>query len=216
MNDRQVQASRGRRAVHALALIVGSGGMALWRAVREVQSVGRDASIDCKAGALMVPGYRLRDGEVGRRFQRRLQRAWRLCRHDPRPLMLSGFAEDENLPSEAHAALDWMMDMGLPDDLPLVLDTGARSTLENLLAARRWIHAMPEPLRLGVVSNRYHLARIARLAERLDLPVCLCAAEHRWRGSLRVWLAVLREALALMTLDTPPANTRPAIPSPTP
>lgn len=195
-----------RRGFSALWLTVSSGGVALWRQLRETRRIAREAGVCSDADLLLVPGHRLRHGDVGRRFAHRIERAWHLCRKQPRDLvLLSGYASAADSPSEAQAALGYLADLGLPESRIIALDNRAASTRENLEAARERLTALSSDgreRRIAVVSNRYHLARIDAIARRLGLSVELVAAERRWRGSPRACLALLLESAAIMTLDS--------------
>ncbi|MEZ5437702.1 MAG: YdcF family protein [Lysobacteraceae bacterium] len=212
-----------RRGLRALWLTVSSGGAALWRQLRETRRIARDASVWSDADVLLVPGHRLRGGEVGRRFAHRVDRTWRLCRKQPRDLvLLSGYAGETGSPTEAQAALGYLTDLGLSPSQRIVLDNHAATTRQNLEAARERLAMLPSDgrvRRLAVISNRYHLARIGAIAQRLDMDVELVAAERRWRASPRACLALLLESAAIMTLDSvEPGDTnaqlRPITPNP--
>lgn len=211
-----------RRGFSALWLTVSSGGLALWRQVRKTRRIARETGVWSDAELLLVPGHRLRGGEVGRRFAHRLDRTWRLCRKQPRDLvLLSGYASEAGSPSEAQAALGHLADLGLSPSQALALDNRATTTRQNLEAARDALAALSSdgrPRRVAVISNRYHLARIDAIAKRLGMNVELVAAERRWRGSPRGCLALLLESAAIMTIDVgQPAAPTPLQPiSPTP
>ncbi|MCB1560025.1 MAG: YdcF family protein [Xanthomonadales bacterium] len=211
-----------RRGLKALWLTASSGGVALWRQLRETRRIARDASVWSQAEVLLVPGHRLRGGEVGRRFAHRLNRTWQLCRKQPRELvLLSGYAGETNAPSEAQAALGHLADLGIGYTQAIALDNRAATTRQNLEGARKYLAAPTadgHPRRLAVISNRYHLARIGALARQLGMDVELVAAERRWRASPRACLALLLESAAIMTIDVgqPPPSTplQPVTPCP--
>ncbi|MEZ5465262.1 MAG: YdcF family protein [Lysobacteraceae bacterium] len=194
-----------RRGLRALWLTVSSGGLRLWRALREARRIARDTGVWCDAEVLLVPGHRLRGGEVGRRFAHRVDRTWQLCRKQPRDLiLLSGYASEGNAPSEAQAALGYLTDLGIPPTQKVALDNRAATTRQNLEGARAHLDALAadgKPRRLAVVSNRYHLARIDAIARQMGMELELVAAERRWRASPRACFALLLEAGAIMTLD---------------
>ena len=204
-----------RRSLAALWLTVSSGGTALWRQLRETRRIARDASVWSNAEVLLVPGHRLRGGEVGRRFAHRVDRTWRLCRKQPRELvLLSGYACESDQPTEAQAALGFLTDLGIAPDQAVALDNRAATTRQNLEGARDAIAALGadgRTRRIAVVSNRYHLARIGALARQLGMDVDLVAAERSWRASPRACLALLLESGAIMTIDVgqPPTTTLP-------
>lgn len=214
---------RRLRVLRALLLAAGSGGLVLLVSAFRVLQVARLAS--CRAGGarlLLVPGYRLDRSEVAAPFAHRLRRAMQLWRRDPQcRLLLSGAAAHSDATSEAQGGLGYLSDLGLPADAEVLLDGTARDTEENLLNTvvllQRWVDVPVSDslddsldkrtgdlqsvaaLPVAIVSNRWHLARCAWLARRHGLQWRVCAAEARWRPRPFDWLALLREALSLMS-----------------
>jgi uncharacterized SAM-binding protein YcdF (DUF218 family) len=189
------------RQLRAVLLAVSSGGLLLLASLRVVHAVARAASTRAGgATAIVVPGCRLRHGEVEARFARRLDRALAAWTDDPhRVLLLSGGTTTAG-PSEAHGGLVHLADRGLPAGARVLLETAARDSEENLLLAARLLIARGVPIdAVVVVSNRWHLARLAWIAQRSGLPWRVCAAESRWRPGPAAWLAMLREALSLLS-----------------
>lgn len=187
------------RPLLGLWLTARSGGLLLWRAARVVVAVARQApSTSRDARWLLVPGFRLREGDLGRQFALRVERAYALWQDDhSRGFVLSGGAARSDSPSEADAALEHLIDLGLPHGAEVRMERAARSTAENLERSRDLLGAGG---RVVVVSNRYHLARIGWLARERGLDWQLCAAEPHWSWRPLNALAVLREAAVLVAV----------------
>jgi uncharacterized SAM-binding protein YcdF (DUF218 family) len=179
-----------------VALCLCSAGLLYLRAWQLVFEVARRAPCFADGSVLLVPGFRLQDDEVPPAYARRLRRACRLWRRDRR-LLLSGVAAGPEQQSEALAGYAFLRDLGLPAHAAVDLDVLARDTAENLAEAQGRVR---QGERLVLISNRWHLARCAVLARQLGLPVKLCAAERRWQSDLHAWLAVCREAFAMLCL----------------
>jgi uncharacterized SAM-binding protein YcdF (DUF218 family) len=197
--DPRLLAGLVRRALRAALLVLGSGGVLWWLTARRIRHLARSATcVPRGAEAIVIPGHRLAGGDVGSEYALRLCRAMALWREWPqRLLLLSGRAEDRHSPSEALAGMIWLLDLGLPPGVRVVLDETARDTVENLRNARA---ALGPDQRAVIVSNRYHLARCGWIARRLGLDWPLCAAESRWHGGAYDQAAVAREALVLLGL----------------
>jgi uncharacterized SAM-binding protein YcdF (DUF218 family) len=197
--DPRLLAGLARRMLRAAVLVLGSGGVLWWLTARRIRALARSAGCVARdAQAIVIPGHRLAGGDVGPEYALRLCRAIALWRERPeRALLLSGRAEDLHSPSEALAGMIWLLDLGLPVGVHVVLDEMARDTVENLRNARL---ALGPGQRAAIVSNRYHLARCGWIAHRLGLDWPLCAAESRWHGGAYDQAAVAREALVLLGL----------------
>jgi len=192
--------------LRALAWTLASGGVLPWRVLRLVlaAAAAAPARVPAHTRWLLVPGFRLAEGDVRRHFALRIEHAHALWREDPRRgLVLSGAAAHADARSEAAAALEHLADLGLPAEVPVALDHAARSTLENLLHCRALLGG--DAGHVAVVSNRYHVARIAWLLRSLGLDWSVAAAEPAWRGTPATWAAALREAAALLAIAGPAA-----------
>ena len=187
---------RDRDVLHALGVavvaLVASCGVAylayLWRAVRVASRAGTTAR-----GAVLVFGKHCVDGRPDADFRARLRRVHALAASGQagRVLLLGGGDE----PSEAAVAARELQALGWPDAVPLVLEDQSRDTLENLRHAHALRGDADGPAWL--LSNRYHLARCALLAECVGLEHALCAAEDDWRFDPRLF----GEAGLLMWID---------------
>jgi len=183
-------------ALHALlvafVVLVASAGLVwvayLWHAVRVARRAGTQAR-----GALLVFGKHCIDGQPDADFQARLLRAHALAAGGrvTRVLLLGGGDE----PTEAAVAARELRAWDWPESVPLVLEDQSRDTLENLRHAHGLLGDAGEPVWL--LSNRYHLARCALLAECVGLQYALCAAEEVWRFTPKVLL----EAALMMWID---------------
>jgi uncharacterized SAM-binding protein YcdF (DUF218 family) len=205
--DPAYRRQRRRRILRALLLTLLSGGVLLLLSLRVVMTVARGASSRTRATAvLLVPGHRLDRCEVDPAYAARLQRAMQHWQAEPtRMLVLSGAAAASGAPSEAHAGLGHLCDLGLPPQARVLLEPDARDTEENLLRTAALLDEAAASGRIAaagpvtIVSNRWHLARCAWLAERHRLPWRICAAETRpSRGPVPA-LALLREAASLLS-----------------
>jgi uncharacterized SAM-binding protein YcdF (DUF218 family) len=183
-------------ALHALAMalvvLVATGGLAYvayaWHAWRVARCAGTRAK-----GTVLVFGKHCPDGAPDADFAARLVRAHGLAEEGDvaRVLLLGG----GDRPTEAEVAERALRARGWPAAVPLVLEDQSRDTLENLRHAHRLLGDAAEPVWL--LSNRYHLARCALLAEGIGLRHALCAAEDR----LRLHPILLLEAGLLMWID---------------
>jgi uncharacterized SAM-binding protein YcdF (DUF218 family) len=201
-NTAGYRARRRARIARALGLTIASGGLLLLASLRVVYAGARLASSRAPRGdVVLVPGYRLERGEVGPFYEARLRRAHALWRRDPRRLLLlSGGIWNGVGPSEAMGGLSHLADLGLPPAATVLLEDAALDTEQNLLlSASRLRSAGVAPTAMVLVSNRWHLARCAWLAEHHGLQLRVCAAEMRWQPGPLDWLALLREAASLLS-----------------
>lgn len=163
-----------------------------WQAIQIVR-IGSAASTQAQASStLVLMGKRMALGQVDVDFQQRLGRILEARRRQPRQsIILSGGGRI----SEAVVAEQWLLNRGVKGDL--LLDTRSLNTAENLANSRQL--AKPGS-RLAIVSSRYHLARVGRLARESRMVVELVAAEDTMDWSMIQAWAVAREAVYLSAL----------------
>lgn len=193
--------------VSALAAGLTLGGLylaVLWRTWR----VARHAPTDIGHEVVLVFGKRLVDGLPDADFRARLERAHVLATARPgRVLMLMGGGPAGA--TEAEAARDALALMGLPEDVPVLLEAASLDTLQNLRNARALLAAQGlERARVALVSSRYHLARCAALARSLGLDADPVAADADMAGGWRSWRRLLGEAGYLCWIEVGTAWAR--------
>lgn len=190
---RAALADRGlREALAASALVVAfSGGVVLalvwvWVLITAMRAK-RQAAVDW----LIVPGYVLDNGQPAAIYCQRLGHAADLAERDSDlQLLLTGGGQ----PSEARAGRSWLIrHRGLSPERVL-LEEASTDTFENLRQAR---DMLPAAAQMGIVSSRFHLARVRLFARQLGLAATVLAAEPRFEPTPANLAATLREAVFL-------------------
>lgn len=143
--------------------------------------------LDC----LLVCGYALHQGAPSPVFVQRLQRAARLAEPDPG---LSVIIAGGGAPSEAAVGRDWLLANSTIPAERIRLESASLDTFENLREARGML---VDGQRVGLVSSRFHLARVLAYAKQLGLDAVPVPAERRWRSSSASLSTTLREAALL-------------------
>ncbi|NEZ02600.1 YdcF family protein [Wenzhouxiangella sp. XN201] len=140
---------------------------------------------------LLVCGHALRAGRPSDVYRQRLHRAAKLACDDPSlDLLLAG----GGAPSEAAVGREWLLAQAAVDADRIGLEAASTDTFENLRHAREMLG--PET-RLGIVTSRFHLARVLIYARQLGLRAAPVPAEDRWRWTVDNVKASLREAAFL-------------------
>jgi uncharacterized SAM-binding protein YcdF (DUF218 family) len=153
-----------------------------------------------KARHLLVFGKQLRDGAPDPELRARVARARiALLDDDSRTAWLLGGRTGEG-PSEAEAARELLLTLGVPHSTRIELEAASAHTLENLRHARELI-AQGDGGTVALVSSRYHLARCALMARALGFDYELCAAEDRLAWHPSAIAALSREALLTLWFD---------------
>lgn len=185
-----------------LLVLLLSCGFAYFIYLRRAWRVARSAPIRPNAGAaLLVFGKRLADNRADAELERRIERAHALIHGDHGldcVLLLGGRTGAEQ--SEAAYLHQALQARGLPGHVPIELEDASVDTLQNLRHARELLRQR-QARRAVLLSNRYHLARCARLASNLGLDAEVVAAEPEATLAAIGAAALAREALFLMWLD---------------
>lgn len=172
-------------------LLLASGGLAFlatwaWVLARALTRV-RPRAVDW----LIVCGHVLEAGQPSAVYRVRLRRAAALVADDSgiRILLAGG-----GRPSEAAAGRQWLIaECGIAADR-MELEEISTDTFENLRHARG---LLPTHARVGIVTSRFHLARVMVYSRQLGLDAVPVPAEARWRPTPANLGASLREAAFL-------------------
>lgn len=167
------------------AVNAGLAGIPLATALAWVCWTGLRARREAGDDLLVVFGKRLRHGRVDDDYRARLLTAAHLASQRPRHriIILGGRTSRAHL-TEAEAGRRLLRGLPGGDALNIELEQTSNNTLTNLHNLRRLLGGAggtgPRPLRLTLITNRYHLARVGQMAASLRLPFHRCAAEDGW------------------------------------
>ena len=170
-------------------------GVTYFLALIHVFKVARKSSYLCgDTDLVIVHGIKLTRNKIGRDFTLRLNRALDLHHQNQAfILLLGGFLGSNNI-SEAEAGRQYLVEQGVKQNFILIEDQ-SRHTLENLYEARKLIGKQVKCCSL--LSNRYHLARIAAFARGMNMDVTLVAAEKDFKLTVSELARFLAEAFYL-------------------
>lgn len=158
----------------------------LW-VLRQAARRDRSPAVDW----LLVCGHVLEHGRPSAIFRQRLRRAAGIAAERPETIIvLCG----GGVPSEASAGRAWLLAGYAIEPGRIRLEEASRDTFANLRHAR---DMLPAGVRVGVVTSRFHLARVLVYARQLGLDALAVPAESRWRFTPGNTAASLREAAFL-------------------
>jgi uncharacterized SAM-binding protein YcdF (DUF218 family) len=153
-------------------------GIPLFASMRYVVQTARDAGCKSEEKLLLVFGKRLNHGAIDQDYQQRLTQTAKLMREDhARQLILLGGSANAGI-SEAEAGQAWLVSNGI-NASRMLREEHSQNTLENLRHARVMLREM-EGAKVTMISNRYHLPRIATIADSLGIDHHLCACENEF------------------------------------
>lgn len=192
-------------AVAGAACVLSAGLVYVGYFVHVLRTARKAPCVPERGECVLLFGKHAPGGHIDHDFESRLDRAVSLWRERPPAsvVLLGGGASGE--PTEAELARQGLLARGLASDAPLQLEARSRDTMENLRNARALLTVAPAaleqgaalvatPLRVTLLSSRYHLARCALFARQLGFDAELCAAEARLRLGPRVLLRLAGEA----------------------
>ncbi len=200
--------------VTATACVLSAGLVYIGYFVHVLRVARRAPCLPLHGHCVLLFGKHAPQGRVDRDFAARLDRAVSLWQERPPAsvVLLGGGGPGE--PTEAEVARLGLFARGMAADAPLRLEAASRDTLQNLRNARlllftaaagaidTGIPALPSaPIRVTLLSNRYHLARCAMFARQLGFDAELCAAETRLHWGPRTLLRVAGEAAYMCLSD---------------
>lgn len=146
----------------------------LWQLFRIISTARDTPATVYKPAVIVVPGHRLENGNISADYRARLDRAAELFM-DGAQIVVTGAAANSEI-SEGRAGKAYLLTLGIPEHA-IRIEEQSTNTLENLRQARE---ILPSGVKMTLVSNRYHLHRLKIMAEGMNIPVHLCAAEAQW------------------------------------
>jgi uncharacterized SAM-binding protein YcdF (DUF218 family) len=145
----------------------------------------------CKT--ILVLGERLRNSAPGHNFIARLERAYTIFSANKiQHIYIVGGVTGKSSISESACGKSFLLNKQVPENI-LYTEDKSQHTLENLKNVRS-MFADQQISSIGIITNRFHLARASVLATGLDMTHELCAAEGCFKNTAKQWLLMIREA----------------------
>jgi uncharacterized SAM-binding protein YcdF (DUF218 family) len=184
-----------------LVLFVVTLGLSLFISLRYVYRIAKGANCKSEDNQLLAFGKRLDHGSIDQDYERRLSKTAQLMREeeDRQLLLLGGSAKGSNT-SEAQAGQEWLASQGI-DVSRMSREERSQNTLENLRHARVMLSEITNS-RVTMISNRYHLPRIATIAGSLGIDHHLCACETKLTLTPMVLFRLFLEAWYILWFKT--------------
>jgi uncharacterized SAM-binding protein YcdF (DUF218 family) len=184
-----------------LILLAATLGVALIISLRHVYRIARDATCKSEDNQLLVFGKRLDNGSIDQDYEKRLNKTAELMQEEQeRQLLLLGGSAKGSSTSEAQAGQEWLASQGI-DTSRMTREEHSQNTLENLRHARVMLSEITKS-RVSMISNRYHLPRIATIAGSLGIEHHLCACEAKFNLTPMTLFRLFLEAWYILWFKT--------------
>jgi len=155
-------------------------------------------------GTWIIFGKKLQNNQLDSEYKQRITASYQaLKNHYPRTLIFQGGITHNNTVSEAQAGLKYFNSLFIEPyshqktSFHLLLEDKSKNTLENLRNTREYLQHRQLPLKVTLISNRYHLLRCSIIAKNMVFSTELLPAESEWNFNLIQAYKILLEALFL-------------------
>ncbi len=178
-------------------------GLALVWYVAKVYQVAKTAKPAFLNDIWIVFGKQLNENQLDIEFKQRLDAAIdRLSLEKPKCIILQGGITGKNSLSEAQAGQAYLFNSFkfitlYNDATSLILEDKSKNTLENLKYTREYLQQVKLPLKVTLISNRYHLLRCSIMAKNMGFSTVCLPAEGEWSLNLTQVYKILLEAVFL-------------------
>ena len=180
----------------SIGIIALTTGLSLLPLIIYILTIAKKTSTLCPLeGMRVILGLQLENNHPTYEYIKRLNRA-QLCLQEnaqSKVLILGGLTANASI-SEAAAGRDWLIAQGISQDR-ILIEEDSRNTLENLKQAMPLLSKDSHPVAL--ISQRYHLARAAVMANGFSIKNILCAADDVFRYTPTSLILVFKEAFHL-------------------
>lgn len=184
-----------------LILLAATLGIVLFVSLLHVYRIARDATCKSEDHQLLVFGKRLDNGSIDQDYENRLKKTAALMREEEdRQLLLLGGSAKGSTTSEAQAGQEWLASQGIALSR-MSREERSQNTLENLRHARVMLSEITNA-RVTMISNRYHLPRIATIASSLGIEHHLCACEAKFNLTPMTLFRLILEAWYILWFKT--------------
>jgi uncharacterized SAM-binding protein YcdF (DUF218 family) len=169
----------------------------------KVYQVAKTAKPNVQNNIWILFGKQLKANQLDVEFKQRLNAIidW-LVTEKPKCILLQGGITGGNTFSEAQAGQAYLFNS--PKFIreqshltALILEDNSINTLENLKHTREYLQQENLPLKVTLISNRYHLLRCSIMAENMGFSTVYLPAEKEWHLNLTQVYKVLLEAFFL-------------------
>jgi len=144
---------------------------------------------------LLVLGCKLKNGRPGRMLRRRLNKAiCELKRHNELVCVVSGGRAPDQPCAEAEAMRNYLIEHSIPSGR-IIAETLSSTTYENFLFSRKILSERGLPMRVGVVSDRFHQYRSGRIARTAGINSFPVSCRTVWYLAVQFWM---RDALCII------------------
>lgn len=174
-------------------LIVVTLGLTVCPAFFHVISSAIRAKGRSKHKTILILGERLKNNAPGRNYITRLERAYTIfSSYKTDCIFIVGGVTGKATISESASGKAYLLRKQIPESI-LYIEDESQHTLENLKNVRDML-TESQIDSVGIITNRFHLARASVLATGLGINHDVCAAEEDFEHTAKQWLLMIREA----------------------
>lgn len=178
-------------------------GLALVWYVAKVYQLAKTAQPNFQNETWILFGKQLNENQLEIDFKKRLNALIdQLIIEKPKCIVLQGGITGKNSLSEAQAGQAYLFNSTkftrlYSSEIPLIIEDKSKNTLENLKHTRQYLQQAKLPLKVTLISNRYHLLRCSIMAHNMGFSTVCIPAEKEWSLNLTQAYKILLEAFFL-------------------
>lgn len=179
----------------SILLITSSFGITLLLALAHVLRTAIRSHYTSSLSHVVLLGKKLVNNIPDQDYQHRLDRALSISKIAPDiQLYIVGGTTGTATISEARAGRNYLLTHKIATT-NIHTEEKSRDTLENMKNLK--LSGLIPAMQISMITNRYHLARAARIARGFGFTVELCAAESKYTPGLGATLSLLAESFHL-------------------
>lgn len=189
-------------SLSVLWVLITLGLVLVWYAAK-VYQVAKTANPSFQNDIWIVFGKGLNKNQLDIEFKQRLNAVidW-LSIEKPKYIILQGGITGKNTFSEAKSGQAYLFNSSkfitlYSNAISLILEDKSKNTLENIKHTREYLQQAKLPLKVTLISNRYHLLRCSVVAKNMGFSTTCLPAEKEWTLNFTQVYKILLEAVFL-------------------